>query len=134
MIAACFGSCSLIWMPATLVAIGLNSPRISAGAPGFRSYMSMWLGPPACQIKMTDFRGSHVPPVSPAFARCRSIQGSVSPPRARLPTLRNDRRDCVVKSSIESPLVIEHELLRVHNHPQYVFERLLLIVQSTDVI
>ena len=33
-------------MPGTLVLIGLNSPRYSTGASGFRSYMSMWLGPP----------------------------------------------------------------------------------------
>ena len=31
--------------PAALVAIGLNSPRISAGASGFMSHMSRWLGP-----------------------------------------------------------------------------------------
>ncbi len=43
-------------MPGTLVAIGLNSPRNSAGAFGLRSYMSIWLGPPACQIRITDFR------------------------------------------------------------------------------
>jgi hypothetical protein len=44
--AACCGKCSLICTPGTLVAIGLNSPLNSAGASGFRSYMSMCDGPP----------------------------------------------------------------------------------------
>ena len=34
------------WTPGTDVAIGLNSPRISAGASGFMSKVSRWLGPP----------------------------------------------------------------------------------------
>ncbi len=34
------GSISQIWIPGTLVGMGLNSPRISLGASGFRSYMS----------------------------------------------------------------------------------------------
>ena len=33
-------------MPGTLVSIGLNGPRISAGASGFMSQVSSWLGPP----------------------------------------------------------------------------------------
>ena len=32
--------------PGTRVALGLNSPRISAAASGFRSQMSRWDGPP----------------------------------------------------------------------------------------
>ena len=42
-------------MPGTFVWIGRNSPRISAGAFGFISYMSMWLGPPMSSTMMTDF-------------------------------------------------------------------------------
>ena len=34
------GSNSQIWMPGTAVEIGLNSPRYSAGALGFRSNVS----------------------------------------------------------------------------------------------
>ncbi len=45
-IAAIFGNSSPIWMPGTLVLIGLNSPRISAGASGLRSHMSRCGGPP----------------------------------------------------------------------------------------
>jgi hypothetical protein len=40
------GKCSQTLIPGTLVAIDPNSPRTSAGARGFRSTVSMWLGPP----------------------------------------------------------------------------------------
>ena len=40
------GNCSLISIPGTLVFIGLNSPRRSAGASGLRSNVSCWGGPP----------------------------------------------------------------------------------------
>ncbi len=43
---ACNGISSQMSMPGTFVLIGLNSPRYSTGALGFRSYRSMWLGPP----------------------------------------------------------------------------------------
>jgi hypothetical protein len=42
---ACIGMCSQMSKPETFDLIGLNSPRMSAGAFGFRSYMSMWLAP-----------------------------------------------------------------------------------------
>ena len=41
--------------PGSAVGMVPNSPRISAAAPGFGSNVSMWLGPPACQIRITDF-------------------------------------------------------------------------------
>ena len=65
------GRCSLIWMPLTLVGIGLNSPRYSAGASGLRSQVSRWLGPPPFQIRMTE-----VSLVALPFAACsaRSAQ------------------------------------------------------------
>ena len=40
------GRCSQTRIPGTLVAIEPNAPRTSAGACGFRSTVSMWLGPP----------------------------------------------------------------------------------------
>ena len=40
--------------PGTRVRIGRQMPRYSAGASGFMSYMSRWLGPPSSQIRMTD--------------------------------------------------------------------------------
>ena len=47
---ACNGRCSHIRYPGTFVGISLNSPRISAGAVGFMSYVSSWLGPPPRKI------------------------------------------------------------------------------------
>ena len=60
-----------------------------AGDVGFRSYMSMWLGPPACQTRITDFSGVE----APASARFRKRCGRLSPPAVRLPTRRKLRRD-----------------------------------------
>ncbi len=39
-------------MPGAAVAIGLNGPRISAGASGFMSNRSSWLGAPRLKIMM----------------------------------------------------------------------------------
>ena len=41
-------------MPGALVLIGLNGPRISAGASGFMSKVSSWLGAPRLKIMMTE--------------------------------------------------------------------------------
>ena len=75
----------------TLVAIGLNSPRYSAGASGFRSHVSMWLGPPPFQIRMTEvsFAARREPPGRPA---ARSTSASVRPARPSKPALRKLRR------------------------------------------
>ena len=48
------GSWSPIWMPVTLVALGRNSPRNSAGASGFRSQVSMVLRPPCRNRKISE--------------------------------------------------------------------------------
>ena len=52
-IAAIFGKHSQIWMPVTLVLIGLNSPRISLGASVLISHMSWCGGPPPRNTLMT---------------------------------------------------------------------------------
>ena len=49
-----WGRCSLTNVPGTAVATGSNGPRISAGASGLRSHMSIVLGPPPRNRKMTD--------------------------------------------------------------------------------
>src|SRR5207253_111719 len=51
---ACRGNSSLMSKPGTRVRIGRQMPRYSAGASGFRSYRSMWLGPPSSHIRITD--------------------------------------------------------------------------------
>src|SRR3954452_3083011 len=71
---------SLIRMPGTAMAIGLYGPRISSGAPGLRSQVSRWLGPPHRRMKMHDFSaapfGASPPPTraatSPGVARLRA--------------------------------------------------------------
>src|SRR3989442_6356087 len=49
------GMTSLSEMPGTIDLIGLNSPRTFEGASGFGSQISMWLGPPWRETRMTDF-------------------------------------------------------------------------------
>src|SRR5262245_52562792 len=49
------GCSSLMRIPGTAVAMGLYGPRISAGAAGFRSHVSRWLGAPQSRMKMHDF-------------------------------------------------------------------------------
>src|SRR6266436_3382761 len=52
---AIIGMVSLMCVPGILVLIGFNSPRMLAGASGFGSQMSIWLGPPCRKTMMTDF-------------------------------------------------------------------------------
>lgn len=52
---ACPGRCSVTWIPGWAVAIGANGLRISEGADGLGSHMSMWLGPPFIHRKITLF-------------------------------------------------------------------------------
>ena len=70
------------------VGMGCISPRYSSGASGFRSYVSMWLGPPCNQIRMTD-----VSDAVDAFASARNCSKSESPrpPIASEPISRNER-------------------------------------------
>src|SRR4051812_33440893 len=71
--------------------MGRNSPRISDGASGFISYMSIWLGPPPRQIMMTDF--SRFAGETDPSARRRKNSGRVKPPRASAPVFKKLRRD-----------------------------------------
>ena len=48
------GNSSQTSMPGTLVGIGRNGPRYSAGAFGLGSNVSNWLGPPHIQNRMTE--------------------------------------------------------------------------------
>src|SRR5579883_840413 len=159
---ACRGRCSLICTPGTLVLIGLNSPRTSTGAFGLRSYMSMWLGPPASHTRMTDLRFEDELPLA---ARALSKPGSVRPPKASAPTRRKVRRfrekssicellanpgreasGCmwpVANASGSSPtalaggvrwLVVKHKLACIQNRPQHVFNSALFVLGVLDVI
>ncbi len=70
------GKCSLMRIPGTLVAISLNGPPLAW--PGFRSNVSIWLGPPLIQSRMH------------AFLRCgceaRSSASRSSQPESEEPT------------------------------------------------
>src|ERR1700686_2310182 len=84
-------------MPSTLVLMALNSPRMLAGASGFGSQMSMWLGPPCRKSMMTDF----APPnafeglsiLAAAWAFQEKNSGRLSPRSVAPPTRINSRRD-----------------------------------------
>ena len=102
---ACRGNSSQSSMPGTLVAIGLNSPRNSLGASGFRSYVSMCDGPPPRKTWITAVSLDRLPRLA-ALRRRRSRSGSVrarQPQRARpggssagsrRRTSHSDRRRC----------------------------------------
>ena len=55
------GKISEISIPETLVLIGLKGPRMDAGASGFMSHVSSWLGPPTniSWIQFTSLLGCH---------------------------------------------------------------------------
>src|SRR5262249_24353950 len=52
--AASFGNSSVNRQPGRRVAIVVNGPRYSAGAPGWASKRSRWLGPPPSQTSRSD--------------------------------------------------------------------------------
>src|SRR5262245_51972732 len=81
------GRCSVIRMPGTVVATGLNSPRTSAGASGFMSQTSSWLGPPWSRNRMherTRVRG--------ARSLARSSSASDRPKAPNPPSCSKRRR------------------------------------------
>ena len=90
MIRACSGRCSQTRMPGTRVAIDRYGPRISAGASGLGSHMSIWLGPPESQNRMTALRSAAG--VS-ARADRRSRSASPKPARPATPVCKNQRRE-----------------------------------------
>src|SRR3954467_12107446 len=95
--AAVFGRCSDSWIPGTLVETGWNSPRYSAGASGFMSHMSRWLGPPRIPRMMTDVLGGAEEPVGSAGCGCGSDDPQAAPapaPAARRNSRRFGRGDC----------------------------------------
>ena len=51
---ALIGKCSLMTMPSTLVGMTPKVPRYFSSALGFGSQVSIWLTPPAHQIRITE--------------------------------------------------------------------------------
>jgi hypothetical protein len=87
------GRCSQISMPETAVGMGRNSPRISGGASGFMSKLSMCEGPPRIQIMMTDLARDGFLPAAAARARPRSTSVRLRPANDRVPACRTSRRE-----------------------------------------
>ena len=83
------GISSQMSMPGTFVAIGRNSPRISAGASGLRSNVSRCVGPPGNSTMMMPLAGLR----TPLCASARRMSGSASPPSASPPIRSQLRRD-----------------------------------------
>src|ERR1700678_4233701 len=83
------GKISEISIPETLVLIGLNGPRMEAGASGFMSQVSNWLGPPTNikWIQFTSLLGCTAP-----IALRRKKWGIVSPRKPSDPACRKSRR------------------------------------------
>src|SRR5690349_11117051 len=91
---AIFGNSSEIWMPATLVEIGLKLLL------DFGSHVSMWLGPPSSQNRITDlalalglvpasaeaesafFKERPRKPSDPAVMKLRRLAGCCMSPRS----------------------------------------------------
>ena len=93
---ASFGRCSQSRTPGSFVAMVPNGPRFSSGRFGFGSKVSIWLGPPVIQRRMTllpleaaDF----------AMARCCNSAGSDSPATPASPAFRTLRRVASVNPS-----------------------------------
>ena len=89
------GRCSQICTPGTAVEIEANSPRMSAGADGFMSNVSRWLGPPYQKRRMQARMGRATATSAPATRARRSpLSDSPSPPPIPAPMerSRNARR------------------------------------------
>src|SRR5258708_2312616 len=80
-------------MPVTLLAIGLNSPRILSGAFGLRSYMSC-VGAPPSKYKRMTLLALAARACAPRFSSAASRPGKLkAPPRSdRAPAFRVSRR------------------------------------------
>src|SRR5436190_2072293 len=80
-------------MPGTLVLIGVQRPRYSAGASGFMSYISMCPGPPSSQRRMTDVSFLDKPAAAEAACTWRSC-GKPTAAIPATPSCKKLRRDC----------------------------------------
>src|SRR3954452_19461448 len=86
------GKCSQICTPATLVLVGLNLPRTSAGASGFMSQVSCWPGEPTRKMVMQLRIGPGFSLVPPAASTLKSV-GRDRPTTPADPIWRKLRRE-----------------------------------------
>src|SRR5262249_40171348 len=128
---AIFGKFSLIWMPGTLVAMGLKGPPLAC--PGLRSNVSSWDGPPLIHRRMQE----RLRWVFLAASRARtSSQPDIEVPKPAALRRSQSRRDRdemrFMNESSQAPrprpaglqrgLMIQHELRAVEQHPEHVGE------------
>src|SRR5262245_25038861 len=90
--AAIFGRCSMMRTPGSFVVVTPNGPRFSIGRSGLGSQVSIWLGPPVIQRRMTLLRPFGDWPAAAAVARWRNRPGTLSPARPARPALGMLRR------------------------------------------
>src|SRR5262249_43993499 len=99
------GKSSLMRMPATLVAIGRSSPRISAGASGLRSQVSSCGGPP---VRNNSTQRFALPkPVEFAVVEgAAEMELAIDSPRLpSAPTRRKSRRVVPSQSPVDAALM-----------------------------
>ncbi len=84
------GKISVSWMSGQFVRMVLNGPRISRGASGFGSQVSIWLGAPRLKIMM-HARSSFDVSTAP-MARSDWKSGKDSPMALSVPAERKSRR------------------------------------------
>src|SRR5204863_9435492 len=113
--------CSLIWMPGTLVLIGLNGPPWAC--PGLRSKVSSWLGPPLIHSRMQErLRCGFLAASAASTFSQPDAEGPTTPAAA---SLSQSRRE-IWSRSMESPWsVVQQELRAVEQHPEHVGQGLL---------
>src|SRR5271163_2520667 len=100
-------------MPGTAVAIGLNSPRISAGESGFISRESRWLKPPVRLTRRTDFTLPSWP--ADVDARKESGRGIARPIADPAPIFRKSRRASIEIRDMRTP-ASDEPAGRKYNH------------------
>src|ERR1043165_296127 len=87
MLRAMVGMCSQRWMPEALVSCALKGPL--GDCPGLGSQVSMWLGPPASQSRMTE---SHLAISPAAMAELRRRSTRFMPRKLKAPAFISERR------------------------------------------
>ena len=120
---ATFGRNSPIWMPGTLVAIGLIS---LVEFSGLGSKVSMWLGPPNMNSRMQllGLRRRSRPHAPPVGRTIRTRAGCKAPAADSRSSSRRDRAVAEERHGLSVTLLIvsmvEHKLAAIEQHPHQV--------------
>src|SRR5437763_80678 len=128
---ASFGRYSLKRTPGALVAVSLKGPPLEW--PGFRSKVSIWLGPPFIHSRMHERRRWGFAAVSAARASSQPDVEQPSTPavdsRSHSRRLKDGRRD------IDGlRLVVQEEFAAVEQRPEHIRQRLLRVVAGPAAV